>query len=244
MKKTLLCITACLLMSSVAFASDIDVSSLDFDTLAELKTKVDQEYMARPEAQPITMEPGFYTVGTEIKPGTYYFAYVIPGGTAYTTARMHVYENKEAYETRPSANYGEYISDTFFGLGEIPTDVTLEEGNYIWLENNAVMCSGQTFDPTSYYTYTAPEGTLVEKGTYNVSADIPEGKYTIYTADITGCDVAVYYSEKAKEENDYSQMDIISVQPEDSMTVELKEGYIVEVRKNAIMKKAAQLTFD
>ena len=61
MKKLVLSVVTCLLLSCSTFAADIDVSSLDYDTLAELKNKVDQEFFSRPESQPIEMEPGYYT---------------------------------------------------------------------------------------------------------------------------------------------------------------------------------------
>ena len=244
MRKVPVFIFSCVLLGSIAFGADLDVASLDFDTLSELKVKVDQEYASRPEAQPINMDPGFYTAGIDIKPGTYYFGYVEPSGSAYSTARMHIYKDKATYESRPSANYGDYLSDTFFHLSDRPTDITLEEGNYIWLENNPLMYSSIAFEPTDYYTFEVPEGTLVEKGTYNVSSDIPEGKYTIYAADVSGGDVSIYYSETAKAESDYSQSDYYTIEPKDSMTVELKEGFIVDVNNNVIMKKASVLSFD
>ena len=244
MKKLVLSVVTCLLLSCSTFAADIDVSSLDYDTLAELKNKVDQEFFSRPESQPIEMEPGYYTAGVDIKPGTYYFAFVVPEGTGYSTARMHVYQDKDQYDSRPSGNYGDYLSDTVFELGANPIDVTVEEGNYIVLEHNTVWYSSSTFNPEEYYTYEVPEGTLVDKGVYGVSSEIPEGKYTVYASDADGGYIVIYYSEQAKTEKDYSQMDTKSVYPEDPVTVDLKEGYVIEILDSVVMKKAAPLSFD
>ncbi len=227
---------------SSVWAADIDVSTLDYEALSELKQKVDQEFNSRPESEPVELKEGTYTVGADIKPGNYYFAYVKPTEN-YSGARLHVYENKEKYDSKSAASYGEYLLDEYFNLGANPKSISLEEGNFLYLQNGSLMYRSVSFEASDYYTYEVPDGTPVPKGIYHVPDDIPAGRYTIYAADISGGNIDVYYSEEAKEQYDLAQLDIYTVAPEVSEIIELKDGFLVEVDHDIIMKKAGQLAF-
>ena len=238
-----------------AAASETDVAGMDFDALSELKQKVDAEYYSRPEAEPLTIAEGCYTVGQEINPGRYYVAMVAPDEDGYGV-RMHVYADKARYDSRPSGHYGDYISDDYFTLGEEPKSMVLEKDNYLYVEG-PLLFSAEAFQVSDYYTYEAPEGTYVPAGVYMVGdgddKDIPAGSFTVYAATISGGEVKVYYSEDTFAQDGswhlgYDKYYEIPVKKNTtSETIILEEGYVLLVEKDVIMKKgtgAGKLVFD
>ena len=247
------CLTFC---SSPVFAdeTDIDLTGMDFDSLSELKQKIDTEYYSRPESEPFTIAEGQYEVGKDIAPGQYYIAMVYPGDDQYTP-RMHVYADRKTYDSRPSGNYGDYLSDDYFSLGEEPKCISLSENNFVLLQNGSVMASVALFDPSEYFVYEAPEGTYVPAGTYfvgnNEDADIPVGKYSVYPATINPNYIQVYHSKEAYEQDgeyhfnsDESILPVVLKTPT-AEALTLDDGYVLIVGSDVIMtKNSTKLSFD
>ena len=247
-------IAAVLTVAVPAFASEIDVTSLDFETLSDLKEKVDAEYKSRPEAEPFTLNVGYYTVGTDLKSGSYYMASVIPDESGYST-RLHVYANKEQFGARPSGKYGDYIYDSYFSLGEQPKNFILEEGNYLYLQNGQLLVSPTVFDTTEYYSFEMPEGTYVAAGAYEVGddKDLPAGTYTAYPASLSGGEFKIYFTKEAFAEDGSwhfgydSHREVEVTDKVESETFVLEDGYILLVEKDIVMRKGtggSKLVFD
>ena len=254
-KTTMLLLAGCLALCSPATAAETDLSSMDFSALTELKQNVDAEYYSRPEAEPLTLAAGYYTVGQDINPGRYYVASVTPEDDGYGV-RMHVYVDKAQFDARPSGYYGEYISDDYFTLGEEPKSMILEEGNYLEVEGS-LMFSAREFSLSDYYTYEVPEGTYVPAGAYMVGEgedkDIPPGTFTVYPGTVNGGDVKIYYSEATFAEDGswhlgYDKHCEVRVKKNTSSeTISLEEGYVLLVEQDVVMRKGsggAKLVFD
>ena len=69
MKKFVVMLLACLMIASCACADEIDLSSLSFDELRELQTKISKELTSRPEWKEVPVPPGLYKVGEDIPAG-------------------------------------------------------------------------------------------------------------------------------------------------------------------------------
>ena len=256
MRKTIVLLLAgCLALCSPVSATETDLSAMDFSALSELKQKVDAEYHSRPEAEPLTVTEGYYTVGQDINPGRYYVAMVAPDEDGYGV-RMHVYVDKAQFDARPSGYYGEYISDDYFTLGEEPKSMTLENGNYLYVEGS-LMFSASEFSLSDYYTYEVPEGTYVQAGAYMVGEgedkDIPPGTFTVYPGTVYGGEVKIYNSEEAFAEDGSWHLgydkhcEVLVKNTTSSETIMLEEGYVLFVEKDVVMKKGSggtKLVFD
>ena len=245
----------CLVCNTPVLASETDVKGMDFSALTELKQKVDAEYYSRPEAEPFPVAEGYYTVGQDIAPGRYYVATVVPNEDGYGV-RMHVYVNKAQFDSRPSGNYGEYISDDYFTLGEEPKSMILEEGNYLYVEGPLLFSAGE-FAISDYYTYEPPEGTYVPAGTYMIGdgedKDIPSGTFTVYAGTVSGGDIKIYYSQEkyAKDGSwhlDYDKhCEVPVTETLSSETIVLEEESVVLVESDVIMRKGTaggKMVFD
>lgn len=249
MKRIVVFLLSILLTLGIATAESIDVSTMDFNTLKELKTAVDLEFYTRPEATGMILLSGFYTVGKDINPGRYYAMAVEPNDSDYTT-RLHIYATREKYETRPSGYYGEYLYDNYFHLGEDSKSLVLEEGNFLYLEAGSIVISASPITPSDYYTYKVPEGTYVPVGVYNVGDDIPAGKYLAYSGTIRGGDVKIYFTEEDFKSDGawhlgYDQHFELDVKKTPvSCSLVLEDGYVVFVEKDIVMKKQVKLSFD
>lgn len=254
MRKTMMLLLAgCFALCSPVSAEQTDLSAMDFTALSELKQSVDAEYYSRPEAEPLTLAAGYYTVGQDINPGRYYVASVTPEDDGYGV-RMHVYVDKAQFDARPAGYYGEYISDDYFTLGEEPKSMTLEEGNYLYVEGS-LMFSAAEFSLSDYYTYEVPEGTYVSAGAYMVGEDkdIPPGTFTVYPATVAGGEVKIYYSEETFAEDGSwhlgydKQCEVRVKKNASSETISLEEGYVLLVEQDVVMRKGTgggKLVFD
>ena len=245
----------CLACNIPVFASETDVTGMDFSALSELKQKVDAEYYSRPEAEPFSIAEGYYTVGKDIAPGRYYVATVVPDDDGYGV-RMHVYVDKAQFDARPSGYYGEYISDDYFTLGEEPKSMTLEEGNYLYVEGPLMFSAGE-FAISDYFTYEPPEGTYVPAGAYMVGEgedkDIPTGTFTVYAGTVYGGDIKIYYSQETYAQDGSWHLgydkhcEVPVTKGLASETIVLEEGYVVLVESDVIMKRGTaggKLVFD
>lgn len=252
MKKAFaLLVTVVLLISCsvIGFAEDIDFESMDFETLQAMKNALDYEYFSRPESKGISLSPGEYTVGIDIKPGRYYIKTVEPCVSDYTP-RVHIYKDKEQFESRPRGYYGEYLYDAYCHLEDDQKSVSLEIGNFIYVESGSILFSRTSINQEDYYVYQVPEGTYVPAGVYKVGEDIPVGKYRVYSGTIIGGKMKIYFKEGTYKSDGswhlgYDKLIEVDVKPTVVYeTVDLEEGYVVLVELDVVMKKQAKLSFD
>lgn len=235
--------------SVIGFAEDIDFESMDFDTLQAMKNALDYEYFSRPESKGISLSPGEYTVGIDIKPGRYYIKTVEPCVSDYTP-RVHIYKDKEQFESRPRGYYGEYLYDAYCHLEDDQKSVSLEIGNFIYVESGSILFSRTSINQEDYYVYQVPEGTYVPAGVYKVGEDIPVGKYRVYSGTILGGKIKIYFKEETYNSDGswhlgYDKLVEVDVKPTVVYeTVNLEEGQVVLVELDVVMKKQAKLSFD
>lgn len=131
--KRLLSLTAviCLLISYAAFASDIDLTSLSDDDLQDLKFKVDAEVDSRGIGKSDVLSEGLYTIGEDIKEGTYVFYCLDLPTHNDLTARLYWYASKEDYDNNES------IDSTPMKLGNT-LRLELTEGMVLKVEYQSV----------------------------------------------------------------------------------------------------------
>lgn len=251
MKKAILAAALALaLLFSAATGAETDIQNMDFDALSKLKQTVDAEFASRPEAGVLTLVPGQYVVGRDLKAGRYLMMCNDPSYKR-NYARLHVYKDEAQFAERPAGYYGEYISDNMFTLGEAPESVVLAEGNLLCLDSAGVVCTLYEFAEEDYYRYTPPEGTCVPAGSYLVGEEgnLPAGNYEVFAADVQGGEIRIYF----KEEDFFNDgswhlgcdkhYDIDTGEKE---TIKLEEGYLLFVEKDVVMtrQKRTKLVFD
>lgn len=123
----------CLTLSS-SYAEDIDLSSLSYDELITLQSKLSLEIMQRPEFKAVKVPPGAYKVGVDIPAGKWTI-------TASEGA-CEVYWGKALDEYGVEIPWGDRI-DYLDDWGSYSTvSWTLVEGTYIVINRKAV-----TFTP-------------------------------------------------------------------------------------------------
>ena len=123
MKKFLCLVFVVALLSTVALAESLDISSLSDDDLLALKTQVDQAISDRGLITETLLPSGHFTAGVDIAPGTYVVH--VPGKNQHN-ARLSIYAQKDDLEN------GEPIYERFISS---QTDeylyIALNEGNVL-----------------------------------------------------------------------------------------------------------------
>ena len=71
MKKVIAVFLSILLLSQIAYASDIDLKNISTEDLIKLKTSIMEELMDRGEQKSAQVPAGEYTIGTDIPAGSY-----------------------------------------------------------------------------------------------------------------------------------------------------------------------------
>ena len=123
MKKFLCLVFVVALLSTVALAESLDISSLSDDDLLALKTQVDQAISDRGLITETLLPSGHFTAGVDIAPGNYVVH--IPKSNPHN-ARLRIYATQDDIEN------GEPIYDRF-----IPSEsdeylyIALNEGNVL-----------------------------------------------------------------------------------------------------------------
>ena len=225
-------------------AENIDLSSIDYPSLRELKERVDREYFSRPETGLTLLTVGAYECGTDFLPGAYYIGISEP--TEDYSAMIFLYKNIKDYQN--GSDYGRLS----YVLGNPPERIIFEKGNVLQIYSGSACISVSPFSSGEGYNYEPPAGTLVPVGTYTVGDDIPAAQYTAYSKTVNGGKINVYpsleshqwasmYSEVV-EEGDYLDYEITTLSP---AAITLVEGNIVEIEKDIIMikKEKVQLSF-
>jgi len=128
MKKALLLFvcTALLFTSAIALAADVDLTSLPYDELVDLKIKIAAEVMSRPETKSVSVPPGVYEIGEHIPAGEY---------------SLELDSDYAAATTSKSNDFSDYgsmidiLSVDEKGVGRI----VLKEGQFIQIEYGSVL---------------------------------------------------------------------------------------------------------
>lgn len=239
-----------LLLSIPAFGESIDYSKMDYHSLLALKQEVDLELHSRPEAAPLTLNPGQYSVGSDIKAGKYYVIYAKPGSDVY--CRFHIYADKATYDAAPSGRYGEYLRDEYIEAIDQSTVFELQEGNYLYIEGASLKFSVIDFDDDDYFSYEAPNETIVPLGTYTIGEEIPAGSFTAYPYDLKGATIYIYKNAEAFAADDTNDSIYWDADPKIHVSIagtksspifKLSEGNIVIIDNAVVMKKNAALFF-
>lgn len=101
--KKIICIIICLIIPVCVIAENVDISSLSFDELRDLQTRISRELITRPEWKSVPVPPGMYLVGRDIPAGEWTitcgeaeYDYIrIVCGTKTNESKTAIYNPKE-----------------------------------------------------------------------------------------------------------------------------------------------------
>lgn len=238
-KKVAGLLLAAIILSAMCpvMAESIELADMDYENLVELKQAIDMELFSRPEAEPRVLAPGKYVVGEDIKAGRYYAAVNSYVFNDDCTSRVKVYETDET----ESSLWCEWPS-----LDEAPISIVLNDGNLLSVEYFPITLSIEELSEDQKYEYVVPEGTYVPVGVYEVGKDIPDGAYQVYMGTIYGGDVFVYANDELYKEGTYETRTELRVIWDDGhmKPLTVQEGNIIVVKKDVVMRKQQQLTFE
>lgn len=239
MKKIAGLLLSIMVLSAICpvMAKSIELTEMDYENLVELKQAVDMELFSRPEAEPRVLAPGKYIVGEDIKAGRYYATVNSYAFNEDCTSRLKAYETDD---TEPSL-WCEWPS-----LDEPPISIALNDGNVLSVEYFPITLSVEELSDDQKYEYVVPEGTYVSVGVYEVGNDIPAGSYQVYMGTIYGGDVFVYANDELYKEGTYETRTELRVIWDDGhiKPLSVQEGNIIVVKKDVVMRKQQQLTFE
>lgn len=187
MKRLLVVFFLLLSVFSVSFAEGLDLSTLSYEELCQLKDSVDMEYDSRLRDDVFLLYPGRYVIGDDLKPGLYYLT---PGdygdeGTGY----ICLYENTQKETDRESLYW------SYFALDEV-LSFTFAVGNVVMIDYVPLKVSSYPFDSSEFLTYELAEGVVVPQGVYRAGVDFPVGRYEIYPGGVAKSNIYIYYTEE------------------------------------------------
>ena len=122
------------LFTSFVFAESIDLSSLSFDELAVLETRIIKEMMSKPEYKEVTVPLGVYKVGVDIPAGKWTLSGLGNAGIVFWGKGLDEYGVEIPYNMQ--------IADFTYWDVDDSIDWNLVEGTYI-----AVTISPVKFSP-------------------------------------------------------------------------------------------------
>lgn len=126
MKKLIAIFMICIMMFSVTcFASNIDLSNMNYEELLELKNEVNMALWNSNEWKEVEVPVGLYRGGDEIPAGTYFISYSSHGWTSVCVGKN--YENGDIIYPR---TFSEVIDEE---NGDCK--VIIEEGDYIEIKS-------------------------------------------------------------------------------------------------------------
>ena len=222
---------------------------MSFEDLSALKTKIDLEYKSRPESEGYSFPKGSYLVGRDIKPGVYYVTMIYPDSYEIDVLLAVYKDEKTADLDKNSYTYN--LAETFesMSLSEAPIAIELKEGNVLRIARGGVLTlKTENYNPSDYYKFELPEGTLVPKGSYTIGTDIPAGMYRAYAGTVNGgrfsidtvyIDDAGNTSKKSKK----SSTRLFTTTAQEYEILNLEEGDVLEVETDIVMKKQPKLDF-
>lgn len=240
MKRFLCLVLALVFLSASAAAEELDLAGMDFESLMQLKQAVDAELYSRPAAEPRVLQPGIYEIGKDILPGRY-------------LARVNSYEfgkntycHLSIYKTfKAAADYGDCVYYETISLEDGSLGIDLPDGKFFKVDGFPVTVSVSELTEEELYEYVPPEGTYVPAGTYVVGEDLPAGGYQIYMGTLAGCDVLVYNDKNALENKEYSQRaELRTIRDGHVASISVKDGNVIKVKDDIVMKKQPKLVFD
>ena len=138
--KRIICIVICLLLPVCVVAESIDLSSLSFDELRILQTRISKELTTRPEWKSVPVPPGMYLVGRDIPAGEWTitcgeaeFDYIrIVCGTKTNESKTQIYNPKE---------FEKLIYKNSNGMELEKLTVVLSDGLYIVIQHGQAVFS-------------------------------------------------------------------------------------------------------
>lgn len=133
---SIFCVVVLVMLFSapLAWAESFDLSSLSYEELIELGTKIQSEIMSRPEFKKVLVPPGAYKVGEDIPVGKWTI-------TA-SEGMCEVYWGKKLDEYGVEVPYNDRIDDLDDWGNNSSVTWNLTEGTYIVISRNSV-----TFSP-------------------------------------------------------------------------------------------------
>ncbi|MBQ8161494.1 MAG: hypothetical protein IJ083_12230 [Clostridia bacterium] len=250
MKKQLSIMLALLLVLLLCQASvaegNLDFTGYTLDELLEIRSDLIEEIARRPGGEKLSLGSGQYKIGEDLPAGVYSFRFLQNGDDDVSRTDYYVYENESMYRydiDRLWLGDMPRVEGSFKGDGE--TRISLYPGEYLSLRYNGAEVARIGNVPERGNGYTAPDGTLIPKGTYTVGEEIPAGSYRIYFSGTTTSRVRVFQdAEEAGSIFNKGKETILDWNNTEG-TVTLTEGYVLRVEYTSIMMtKGGGFTFD
>lgn len=137
--KKLLCLLLCLLCLPTFALAEVDLDSLTFVELIELREQITAEITSRPEWKEVFVPAGVYEVGVDIPAGHWTItpqndSVSFNYGSALNDTKTNI-DYAKMTTTGSAAKAGTSMSD-FFGMESV--SINLSEGNWIYLDNPSV----------------------------------------------------------------------------------------------------------
>ena len=137
MKKALCVFLLCAVITP-ASAENIDLSSLSFDELRHLQTRISVELASRPEWKVVAVPPGVYLVGVDIPAGDWCLTCSESvWERAYVCCGMNL--NPSKTEVVKPYEWRGYIHKAPYDSGKTTFNVTLHEGEYIEILDGTIL---------------------------------------------------------------------------------------------------------
>lgn len=243
MKRLVIVLLILLSVFSVSIGEGLNLDSMTYEELRQLKKTVDQEYFSRPEAEVLVLYPGRYVVGDGLPSGLCYMTPADYGD--YNCGSVLLYENTQKETDKDSLYY------QTFDLDEI-VSFTLEDGNVLRISYVPLKVSLYPFDSSDLLTYEFTGGVAVPGGIYRAGVDFPVGRYEVYPGGILESVVYVYYTEESYENEDswlfHSDCDeMMTVYPTTNTQpkmLQVSEGNVFVVSDSIVMRKHEGFVFE
>lgn len=216
------CVIIIILLSAsmaAALGENTDLTGMSIDELILLRAQIDAEIISRPEAEDSVLLEGEYTVGVDIKPGTY-FVTCDKSNNGWIGIDIYSDSTKEN-------QIGDHTIQT---KGYDVQKVTFSEGDYVEITHGSLLINISGFPAVK-----KPEGTEVQPGVYEANVDIPVGKYTVFHGDGYAV-VSVFPDYKTFESEKHGDLTSCYLEHNNEQTnIILSEGNILVIEGNAVV---------
>ena len=207
----------------------------------QVENVINYENHKRPEGEYITLRIGKYKIGTDVKPGRFYV--YKEKLTGYSNIRLEFRDEND-----------KYLNAIYPGF-DVPS-ISLIEGQTLEVEYDSIILSAEYVPLEDFYEMKDPGGTVVPKGIYHISKDIPAGSYELYPISFKGSSAIYYADEEIYErikvgDKDYKEyelkfmlLDIDFNEKNYGQSFYLPEGSVFVLSDAIKMKKIDALNFN
>ena len=135
--KRIICIVICLMIPVCVVAESIDLSSLSFDELRILQTRISKELTTRTEWKSVPVPPGMYLVGRDIPAGEWT---ITCGDANYSYVSVECGRETDETGTKIKTGFPWLFSEMIFqkgkgkGINSESLTVNFTDGQYVHIK--------------------------------------------------------------------------------------------------------------